>query len=153
MVSKKSPSNFKIRLFSKNYFYNIISQKGSPQTSVTKLRGYTYVIVWKNAPLIESKLHFFYRIATCSFQTFGYLSSLNDYYCVLPNGFLWWRCSSSLKLRCHMLFAFSFTLCCILKYRLPSLFAVLLFAVSTIRGPENRGKPWITREKHSFSLI
>ncbi len=36
------------------------------------------------------------------------------------------------------------------QYRRPSLFAVLLFAVSTTRGPENRGKPRITREKIVF---
>ncbi len=33
------------------------------------------------------------------------------------------------------------------NYRRPSLFTYLLFAVSTLRGPENRGKPQITREK------
>ena len=36
------------------------------------------------------------------------------------------------------------------KYRRSSLFAVLLFAVSTICGPENRGELWITREKTQF---
>jgi len=34
-------------------------------------------------------------------------------------------------------------------YRRPSLFAVLPFAVSTIRGPKNREKPRITREKNT----
>ena len=33
------------------------------------------------------------------------------------------------------------------RYRRP-----LLFAILTIHGPENRGKLWITREKHGFSL-
>jgi len=32
-------------------------------------------------------------------------------------------------------------------YRRPSLFAVLPFAVSTVRGPKNKEKPRITREK------
>ena len=41
----------------------------------------------------------------------------------------------------------------VFSHKRPSLFAVLLLAVSTIRGPENRGKPQITREKNSFSLI
>lgn len=35
-------------------------------------------------------------------------------------------------------------------YRRPSIFAVLLSAFLTIRGPKNRGKPQITREKTLF---
>ena len=37
-----------------------------------------------------------------------------------------------------------------LIYRRPSLFAVLLFVVSTIHGPENKGEPQITRGKTQF---
>ena len=38
-------------------------------------------------------------------------------------------------------------------YRRTSLFAVLLFAVSTIRGPENRRKPQIARENFQPKLM
>ena len=37
-----------------------------------------------------------------------------------------------------------------LKYRPPSLFAVLVFAVLIIHGPDSRGKPQIESEKIQF---
>ena len=58
---------------------------------------------------------------------------------------------SLIKPGCHILFTDAFaTHCCVFSkslYRWPSLFAVLIFAVSTIRGPGNRGKLQIVREK------